>query len=253
MSARHAGTALAVTAIQGQSVHAAVILAMLVTLHVVSSPGRRDDLTRSFSPRQIELLEKLNRADREALARLRRLVVPDQWRDDELAYSPLPDKYPAAEIYPKWLVVVQSHQVFGAYESGRLVRWGPVSSGRKSAPTPSGQFHLNWRSKGRQSTIDPDWFMPWYFNFENFLGLSLHQYSLPGTPSSHSCIRLLERDAVWLFSWGVPWTLDAAGRVEIQQGTPLLIVGRYDFERPPPWLDAAMMSVELPLDADGLQ
>jgi len=66
-------------------------------------------------------------------------------------------------------------------------------------------------------------------------GLSFHQYALPGRPASHACIRLLERDARWLYGWGEEWELDARGRTVLRNGTPVLIVERFDFESQPPW------------------
>jgi hypothetical protein len=139
-------------------------------------------------------------------------------------------------------------QVFGAYEFGRLVRWGPVSTGRRSNPTSAGRFALNWRSPGRASTVDPDWFMRWYFNFGNREGLAFHAYPLPGYPASHGCIRLLERDAQWLFEWGHTWLLDPSGTQVLMPGTPVVIIGRYDFDAPAPWRSLAWLSdkVELP-------
>src|SRR3982751_2991278 len=44
--------------------------------------------------------------------------------------------------------------------------------------------------------------MAWHFNFENALGLAFHEYTLPAKPDSHGCIRLLQRDAKWLYEWG---------------------------------------------------
>jgi hypothetical protein len=76
--------------------------------------------------------------------------------------------------------------------------------------------------------------MEWYFNIDNVLGLALHRYSLPGYPASHGCIRLLERDAIWIYGWGEGETFDAAGRI-VEHGTPILIAGRYAFGAPPPW------------------
>ena len=166
--------------------------------------------------------------------RLPALVVPDQWLDGDLWYSPLPLFSAWAGGLPKALVVHLPSQVFGAYEHGRLVRWGPVSSGREEYPTPPGLFHLNWRSPGRHSTINPEWYMPWYFNFDNEGGLALHQLSLPGRPASHSCIRLLESDARWLYGWGEGWVLDERGWNVLDPGTPVLILGHYDFRAPPP-------------------
>lgn len=89
--------------------------------------------------------------------------------------------------------------------------------------------------------------MKWYFNFENDLGLSFHQYALPGHPASHACVRLLERDAEWLHQWGEEWQLDAKGQSVRRAGTPVLIVDKYDFKSPPPWrsLDWLARSIEL--------
>ena len=206
------------------------------------------DLRGRYSDDQLAILEKLNRADRDHLGRLRELVVPDRWFLDELAYSLMPPRYAASEGYPKVLVVHLPGQMFGAYEHGTLVRWGPVSSGRRVSPTRPGLLFLNWKSEGRTSTVNPDWFMPWYFNVESHVGLAFHAYSLPGRPASHGCIRLLQRDARWLFEWGDEWVLDATATHILTAGTPVLIVGAYDFASPPPWRSPEWLSglVELP-------
>lgn len=105
----------------------------------------------------------------------------------------------------------------------------------------------NWRSRGRSSTVDPDWFMRWYFNFGNREGLAFHAYSLPGYPASHGCIRLLDRDAQWLYEWGASWAVDSQMRL-LAPGTPVFIVGAYDFGAPAPWRSNDWLSreVELP-------
>ncbi len=204
-------------------------------------------LDERFTPGQLGLLEKLNRADRRNLPRQPELVVPETWVDDELAYSVLPAHFPASASLSRLLVVHLPGQMFGAYEAGTLVRWGPVSTGGRGSPTPAGTFHLNWRSTGRSSTVDPDWFMRWYFNFGNHDGLAFHEYALPGRPASHGCIRLLERDAQWLFEWGQGWTLDASGTRIVQPGTPVFLIGRYDFDAPPPWRSLAWLAGRLEL------
>jgi hypothetical protein len=184
---------------------------------------------------QVALLEKLNRADAAHLDGVSELVVPESWSLDERAYTTLPARYEPASSYRKLLVVYVPGQVFGAYESGRLERWGPVSTGGRATATPAGWFHLNWRATHHVSTTNPDWKMNWYFNFGNVEGLAFHEYALPGHPASHGCVRLLERDAMWLFEWGEPWALDRTGQVVMNNGTPVLITGAYDFESPPPW------------------
>jgi hypothetical protein len=209
---------------------------------------RTGSLQERFSESQLALLEKLNRADVAHLEQLREIVVPELWGEDELSYSVLPMRYASTEAWPTFLVVYLPGQLFGAYEFGNLVRWGPISTGTRTNPTSSGRFALNWRSSGRASTIDPDWFMRWYFNFGNREGLAFHEYSMPGYPASHGCIRLLERDAQWLFDWGQTWVLDLSGTRVLMPGTPVFIVGRYDFDAAPPWRSLQWLSttVELP-------
>ncbi len=224
------------------------ILSGLASILVAAAPAalaspsyrleRRPDLAH-FDARQIALLEKLNRADRNHLARLPVLVVPDEWGLDELAYSPMPAFSPwAAQHAGKALIVDIPGQVFGAYEDGMLVRWGPVSSGRRGHDTPPGLDHLSWRARVRRSSINRNWVMEWYFNFDPQRGMALHKYTLPGRPASHACVRLLERDARWLFGWGEP---SGAGR----RGTPVLIVGSYDFDSPPPWREPEQLAQRL--------
>jgi hypothetical protein len=217
------------------------------TYRLVSIKGGEKGLRTEFDPDQLALLEKLNRRDLPHLAMAKTLVVPEEWLADELLYSPLPLSWPDAEGQPKMLIVDQRAQVFGAYESGRLVRWGPISSGSQSRPTPTGLFHLNWRSKGRSSTDNPDWYMPWYFNFDLARGLAFHQLDLPGAPESHACIRMLERDAQWLYDWGEGGKVDAKRKQRISTGTPVLVQGEYDFYSPPPWLELATLAARLEL------
>lgn len=214
------------------------------------------ELAARFTPAQIDLLEMLNRRDRERLIRTEPpvpgLVVPVTWSEDPLAYSPFPAAWPAAEAHPKALVVDQPAQAFAAYENGRLVRWGPVSTGRKETPTPDGAFNLTWRARSRRSTDNQDWLLEWYFNFVNSRGVSFHLFDLPGYPASHACVRLLLRDAQWLYRWGEQWKLDETGRVVLVKGTPVLIQGRYAFGSPAPWLsfEALATPVMLPLSIE---
>jgi lipoprotein-anchoring transpeptidase ErfK/SrfK len=191
------------------------------------------DLASRFGGPEIALLEKLNRADAKHLLRLNQLIVPSSWRT-ELDHSPFPSTYPAAKAAPKLLIVDQPSQAFAAYEYGQQVHWGPVSSGRQAKPTPSGLYHLNWRARTRTSTLSGEWRLNWYFNFHNRRGLAFHEFELPGLPQSHACVRLLARDAEWVFKWGESWTLDPKGQLQAS-GTPVLILGNYSFGSPAPW------------------
>ena len=197
---------------------------------------------------QIALLEKLNRADAAHLGRLTHLIVPNRWHLDQLAYSPMPQTVPRLSSQPKAVVVDLSAQVFGAYELGNLVRWGPVSSGDSRHKTPSGLYHLNWKARIRISSENDSWVMPWYFNLSSKRGFGFHQYTLPGRPASHGCIRLLLHDAKWLFHWGEGWMLTSDRQVR-QHGTPVLMVGSYDFAGTQPWLQSEWWSRSLTLPA----
>ena len=209
------------------------------------------ELATRFTPPQIDLLEKLNRRDREHLIRVEPkipgIVVPDSFERDELAYSPMPASWPAAAHLPKIIVIDQPSQSFGAYENGALVRWGPVSSGRTETPTPAGAFNLTWRSRKRTSTDNEAWVLEWYFNFINERGVSFHQFDLPGYAASHACVRLLRRDAEWLYGWGTQWQIDASGRQILSPGTPVLVVGAFDVKAPVVWVSLEWLTAGVPL------
>ncbi len=92
-------------------------------------------------------------------------------------------------------------------------------------------------ARSRISTLSGEWRLKWYFNFHNRRGLAFHEFDLPGVPQSHACVRLLARDAEWVFNWGGSWTLDGKGQLQTP-GTPVLVLGNYAFGFPPPWLAA---------------
>ncbi len=190
---------------------------------------------------RISLLEKLNRSDRDVLRHRNELVVPLEWGREETDYSPLPAKIDWASDTETLVLVHLPLQAFAAYEHGVMVHWGPISSGSRAVPSLAGAYFLNWSSKGRRSTVNRDWFLRWYFNFDNSRGRSFHEYALPGLPVSHGCVRLLGRDADWLYHWGHSWKLDATGRNIEAYGTPVIMIGEYDFDRPPPWRDPELV------------
>lgn len=198
-----------------------------------------DQWATRFTPDQLALLEKINRRDVAHLRRLSTIIVPDRWDAGELSYSPLPQQWPESAHLPRIIVVDQPMQVFGAYEAGVLVRWGPVSTGRKETPTPAGSYNLTWKAKSRISTDNDQWKLKWYFNFINSRGVSFHEFDLPGSAASHACVRLLSRDAEWLYGWGEQWRLTKDGRAVETPGTPVIVQGVVDFSKPTPWTDLA--------------
>jgi hypothetical protein len=189
-------------------------------------------------PAFLELL-KVNRVDLAHVRARDSLVVPDGLREmtatDSLRHSPFPRAVASLDSLPKLVLVSLRVQAFGAYERGRLVRWGPTSTGRKETPTPVGLFHTNWKDQERVSTENDEWLLTWYMNLDNLGGLSLHQYALPGYAASHSCIRLLEEDARWLYGWVEQWRLTPDGAAVLREGTPVVIFGAYGYGRRRPW------------------
>lgn len=221
-------------------------------LEAVPVPANPEDFDCAWGTEErLQLLEKLNRCDREVLPKLDQIVVPLDWDRDEIDYSPLPKKLVWAAKLDSVVLVHAPLQAFAAYEHGELVHWGPISSGGPNAPTPPGAYFLNWKSKGRYSTVNGSWFLRWYVNFDNYSGRSFHEYALPGLPVSHGCIRLLARDARWIYDWGRSWRLDASGLNVEAFGTPVIIIGEYDFESPPPWKDPELVEQGFQLSRSG--
>jgi len=182
----------------------------------------------------------LNRIDAEHFRSSKKYIVPDFYYADLLKYSPFPIEVKSLHSVDKCILISYALQAFAAYEYGQLIRWGPTSLGKKSTPTPTGLFHCNWKSKKTISTIDPEWIMEWYINLENKLGVSMHQYDLPGYPASHACVRLLKQDAVFLYRWTNSWELMDDWTIK-QYGTPVIIFGNYVYEEHQPWFKDGVM------------
>lgn len=192
---------------------------------------------------------KLNRVDL-AHARRRNLIVPDSLLS-ELEYAPFPGQLRELAEIPKFITVSRRVQAFAAYEYGRLVRWGPTSTGKASTPTDSGLFFTNWKSRTAISTDDPSWILDWYVNIIALKGVAFHQYDLPGKPASHGCVRLLEEDARWLYGWADQWVPGRGSHVKVY-GTPVLIFGEYPYGQPAPWLGLTTGDPAATVSADEL-
>jgi L,D-transpeptidase catalytic domain len=199
----------------------------------VRDAARLVALKDSLGAMRFALLLRVNRVD---LAHVRdgdSLVVPSEF--DPAALSPFPAAVRAADSLRKLLVVSARVQAFAVYDSGRLVRWGPTSTGREEKPTTPGLYRTNWKQRARTSTFNDEWRLEWYVNLDSRLGISLHQYELPGRPASHSCVRLLEEDAQWLYDWAEGWSLSPDGRTVLRPGSPVIVMDAFAFGQPRPW------------------
>jgi len=192
------------------------------------------ELESKYGKDGFEAILKINRVDRRHVTSVATLMVPAE-KTPLLALAPFPAELDAVSHVGKMIVVSRQVQAFGAYESGKLVYWGPTSTGKSASPTPAGLYSTNWRAKETRSSINSSWRLPWYFNLDNIHGVAFHQYDLPGVPASHGCVRLLEQDAQWVFNWAEQWILAGERNSIAAYGTPVLIFGNYSYGAQAPW------------------
>lgn len=167
------------------------------------------------------------------------VLLPDKVVGDLRAYSVFPQRYPAADTIPKLIMISNAYQCYACYEKGKLVRFAATNTGRESKPTFPGRYSLIWKERLRRSSLDSNWKLPFNWNFHQYAGSALHQFTLPGRPVSHSCCRQFMTDAKWLFDWGEGGVRDGGGKFIPFSGTPVIILGMFDFARPKfgPWLE----------------
>ncbi len=207
-------------------------------------------MLKNLSPAERDIVLRLNRVDAASYRRLDTMVMPVRIDTNWTAYSIYPAELPVLKDVHKMVFFGYYPQAFAVYENGRLVKWGPTNMGKKASPTPSGLFSANWKAKETVSTVDDDWILKWNFNVSNAGGVGWHQYQLPGYPASHSCMRLLEEDARWLYDWADMWIV--RDRVLAAQGTPVLIFGQYPFGKQKPWWSLVKNPAALNIPADTL-
>ena len=193
---------------------------------------------------KIEIVTAINRTDKKNLAKQDSIVIPSDFSGDVVYYLPFPLEINYLADISKVLLFSYPTQTFAAYENGVLVYSGPTNMGRKKDKTPTGLFYTNWKAEETTSTFNDEWDLKWNFNIENKLGVGFHEYELPGYPASHSCLRLLEKDAKFLYDWADQWVLADKETVKVK-GTPVIVFGSYDFEEPKPWLQLVKNSKSL--------
>ena len=182
-----------------------------------------------------ELVFAVNRTDYPNFIKMDSVIVPVDLSGNIVCYFPFPPEVPYLKDIEKIVFFSYASQAFAAYECGSLVRTGPVNMGREKDPTPTGLFFTNWKAKKTISTFNDEWELRWNFNIANKAGVGWHQYDLPGYPASHSCLRLREKDAKFLYYWADQWVLEDKTTVLVK-GTPVIIFGSYDFTSSKPWL-----------------
>jgi hypothetical protein len=113
-----------------------------------------------------------------------------------------------------------------------------------------------WKQRVRHSSLDSTWIMPFTWNFHAQAGNAFHQFTMPGRPVSHSCLRQFMPDAEWLYGWGRGIRFDSSGKRLRLSGTPVIILDIFDFRRKKygPWIDlTSNKDVEIELPAKPMQ
>lgn len=192
-------------------------------------------LPKTTDSTQISIVLAVNRTDKNHITKMDSIIVPGDLTGDLEFYLPFPLKVPYLKNINKIIFFSYPTQSFATYENGELSRTGPTNMGRKKDPTPTGLFFTNWKAEKTTSTFNDEWDLRWNFNIANKLGVGWHQYELPGYPASHSCLRLQEKDAKYLYTWADQWILKNEETVLVK-GTPVIVFGQYDFDAPKPWL-----------------
>ena len=117
----------------------------------------------------------------------------------------------------KRIVVDLSHQIAIAYQDGRVLFYGRISSGKPGRRTPTGSFHVREKAIEHVSNLWPapngGARMPYMLRLTRD-GIAMHLGPTPDYPASHGCIRMRDGFAQRMFAWAQKWT-----RVDVI-GTP---------------------------------
>ncbi len=221
-----------------------------VTYHIDSAKNWMKQHRKHSSSLQIALA--VNRTDSAHFELMDSVIIPDDLSGDLAYYLPFPLDVPYLQDVDKLIFFSYPTQTFAAYEKGILIYTGPTNMGRKKDPTPTGLFYTNWKAEQTTSTFNDEWDLRWNFNIENKEGVGWHQYALPGYPASHSCLRLQEKDANYLYNWADEWVLSSNDNIEVK-GTPVIVFGMYNFDAPKPWLQLVSNAKALTISAEELQ
>lgn len=211
-----------------------------VVYHSFIFPQKKKDSAMAafndeFSKNEQSLILALNRLDLKNKWRADTLMIPNKIDENLLIYSPFPANLEKLKEVKKMVFFSYPIQAYSLYESGKLVKWGPTSMGKKSAQTKRGLMFANWKKELSISTVSSEWKLPYNFNVHNTLGIGWHQYDLPGYPASHSCLRLSLDDAKFLYNWADQWILNKGGATVKANGTPVIVFGDYHWGGKKPW------------------
>lgn len=90
---------------------------------------------------------------------------------------------------PLQMVISLDAQTIDVYKGLEHIKSGPISSGRRTHPTPTGIFSILEKRRRHYSNLYRNAPMP-FMQRLTWSGVALHAGRLPGYPASHGCIRL---------------------------------------------------------------
>ena len=223
-----------------------------IVYKIINSKDSIKSYLKSLAEPDLTLIANINRADKGLLKRFDSIVIPTDTKQKLQHYFPFPFYATFLKDVKKIIFFSYPSQAFAAYENGRLVYTGPTSMGRKADMTPTGLFYTNWKAEETTSTFNDEWDLKWNFNIENKLGVGFHQYEMPGYPASHSCLRLTEKDAMYLYEWADQWEIKGTDNI-LANGTPVVVFGSYPFGSSKPWLALAQNPNALTISESNLE
>ena len=209
-----------------------------ISYQIIPSKDSVKKYLKTLVEPDLSLVALINRADKGFLKNFDSIVIPIDKKQKLQQYFPFPFYADFLKDVKKIIFFSYPAQAFAAYENGMLVYTGPTSMGRKADMTPTGLFYTNWKAEETTSTFNDEWQLKWNFNIENRLGVGFHQYEMPGYPASHSCLRLTEKDAKYLYEWADQWNIEGTDNI-VAHGTPVVVFGIYPFGSSKPWLALA--------------
>jgi len=164
-------------------------------------------------------------------------------------FTPMPPRHEPAANDPKFLLLDVSEQFIGAYEHGSLVFSLPVATGRRSNPTPTGEFQITAFDRRHRSSLYkvegtsrpyPMHYGLRFLTTRTGVTYWIHGRDMPGYPASHGCIGLYDEemqkevyrnpkeplldDARRLYEWVIGDTPDPGTQQELA-GPRLVITG----------------------------
>jgi hypothetical protein len=167
------------------------------------------------------------------------------------SYTPMPEHYPPADRYEKYILIDLTEQWMGAYEHGKLRFSMPAATGAAGHETPVGVYQIDARDLTHSSSLYKTEDQSDQYPMDNAMRFHvgaddvsywIHARDLPGKPASHGCVGLYDEemqnrvygspeepvllDSQKMYNWAVGEDdyEDDPGTVELLEDAPMVEV-----------------------------